>query len=281
MADATRMAGELPTACLPWPLECRTSAPEERFMPRLKHYMICGHGRLNYGYTDTHNFEFNDETQPIELAKNVRIIAYIPPGTVFDAISGRQIQKIISGRTLLLSANEGAVDDMRGLLRRKAKLARRNYAAQVAPGTKFFRYTYDGESEAIARYPRLFKAGGLPGKASNDIYDYSLSGPSSAQQKVDFGDFKWGVLSFDSAHATPQHEREFGVAEKVGKLSSLIDTYATDDAVTYFFHLIFCRVEVLDATGLEVVDGGLQTTYLNVISYTGLKEVGGHAWVWD
>ena len=51
--------------------------------------------------------------------------------------------------------------------------------------------------------------------------------------------------------------------------------------MTYFFHLIFCRVEQLDAGAKLKVDPALQTTRLNVIRYQGLEEAGDYAWLSD
>nr|AYM52503.1 hypothetical protein [Archangium sp.] len=249
-------------------------------MPVVKNYIISGHGKLNYGYSNLANYELNDASQPISLKKNIRIVAYIPPGTVFSAVSGRQIQKIISQRTRQLSVNEGGVDELRQHLRAKATMKRQNFAT-AQPGKKFFNYAYEDGGDELRRYPKLIKAGGKEGFGNNkDLYDYTITGPSSEEQKVAFGDFKWGVLAFDSGQAVPQQVREFGVKENAGSLSSLINTYATNNAYVYFFHLIFCRVEILDASGQRGLTDELQTTYLHFISYSWLKEVGGGAWIW-
>lgn len=239
-----------------------------------KHYTVSCHGKLNYGYAGN-SWDFNADSQPIALPTNVKLVIYIPPGTVFDGLSGRLMQKYIHSNCRMLGSRARNVNSFLTTLRKKARLRQRDFASNAHPQRRFFLYSYDGDAgrRKLEGYPQLVGEG-----QEHDVYNYSLTGPS-AQDRINFGNFFWGVKSFDASSATPRVERAFGNNEAIGKLATLIRDYATDTDVTYFFHLIFCRVEQLDAGARQRVDSEHQTTYLNVIRYTGLAEAGDYAWL--
>ncbi len=209
-------------------------------------------------------FELDDPK--IDIPDEMTIVAYIPPGTIFNAISGAKIQgkihtELDRDKLFTMRQCESFLKTLRD------KISLRTTTEHATNGRLFFSFGYS-EDNLKEEYPKTYNK-----NSEHDIYDYKLTGPKDLLQKTTFEEkgFKWGVHKSTSVNAKVSKMEAYDVGHNT-TLSAVLKTIksAQKGFDKQVVHLIFCRVEILGQSAKDGLDAGLQTDSLYFCSYSGI-----------
>ncbi len=200
-----------------------------------KNYTLFCHGSVNA----TATMEPQEYGEPYAqlnipyatIPENVKIIFYIPPGTIFNATSGLHLFNHVSNsKPEEVTETDKFVSTMKGILKYKTKVPEREGE------TRMF-LSWDTK---IEDFPRVVS------KNSNSwfAYDYNLKGKRQQDNGTPLDAVKWGL--WESGLGASRAVHELPTENDKSTMTEVLASAAKDAGEdTAIVHAIFCRVEIL------------------------------------